>query len=202
MDSEMLEPAPTSTVQPRALSSRQERKLLDFLDERFLSLTRGYKKRSEPTTHLPTLATYLRAAQQILILILQIPPIDPSTSLRTALLLRLTNDVLNSIPGYPPDVESLPVGQIWDPHQGAGVDLKVEVGSGARSSMVSVTESTRLRTLEEWVSDKRSADSEDVEDMLGRLGVQDGFDELFSRTLDELGGLAGGIVVEPMSIVE
>ena len=32
-------------VRIRALSSRQEKNLVDYLDERFLELTRGYKKR-------------------------------------------------------------------------------------------------------------------------------------------------------------
>ncbi|KAG6817037.1 hypothetical protein H0H87_000449 [Tephrocybe sp. NHM501043] len=207
----------------RALSTTQERKLVDYLDEKFLQLMRGYKKRSEPTTHLPTLRDYLDASRQILSLIIQIPPIDPSTSLRTAYLLRLTNDTLSSIIGYPPEPESLPEAldwlddldqawlavlqaQVWDPDTGAGIDLyihAVDASMGMKSSPMSQTERTRLRSLivgssaslEEWLESQREREGEDVENMLQRLGLQAEFDELFSRTLDFLGGL-NGIAVE------
>ncbi|KAG5637910.1 hypothetical protein H0H81_002671 [Sphagnurus paluster] len=182
---------------------------------------------SEPTTHLPTLREYLDAARKILSLILQIPPIDPSTSLRTAFLLRLTNDTLGSIVGYSPDSESLPEAldwlddldqawlailraQVWDPAAGAGVDLYIDVAgasAGVKSSPVSQTERTRLRSLligssaslEEWLENRKEhgVDGEDVETMLQRLGLQSEFDDLFSRTLDYLGGL-GGVLVEPI----
>jgi len=79
-------------------------------------------------------------------MILQIPPIDPSTGLRIAYLLRLTGDVLNAIPGYKLDMPTSPAhatlknlieflddldqawlailqGQMWDPESGEGVDL-------------------------------------------------------------------------------
>lgn len=39
------------TSKLRALSSTQERKLVDYLDEQFLELTRGYKKRSVSTPY-------------------------------------------------------------------------------------------------------------------------------------------------------
>ncbi|KAJ7494355.1 hypothetical protein B0H11DRAFT_2156154 [Mycena galericulata] len=219
----------------RALSSAQERRLVNFLDEKLLDLTRGYKKRSEESTHLPTLTLYLDAATRILSMVLQIPPIDPSTSLRTAYLLRLTNDVLSSVPGYPADTDNIPFlldwlddldqawlsvlqAQIWDPENGA-TDLVIsteQAAAGTKSSPVTQTESTRLRSLlisgstalEEWLGgetprnntiveeDEEDEDMEpvdDVEDMLGRLGVQDGFDQLFWRTLQELGALHGDI---------
>ncbi|KAH0584629.1 hypothetical protein H2248_010162 [Termitomyces sp. 'cryptogamus'] len=212
--------------QSRALSSAQERKLVDYLDVQFLQLMRGYKKRSEPTTHLPTLHDYLDASRQILSLILQIPPIDPSTSLRTAYLLRLTNDALSSIVGYPPDSDSLPEAldwlddldqawltvleaQVWDPSTGAGVDLYIDAADasgGIKTSPMSQTERTRLRSLlvgsstslEEWLENgKESQEEQNVENMLERLGLQAEFDDLFSRTLDHLGGLSG-IVVDPV----
>ncbi|KAJ6630307.1 hypothetical protein B0H10DRAFT_1984021 [Mycena sp. CBHHK59/15] len=222
----------------RALSARQERKLVYFLDERFLELTRGYRKRYEPTTHLPTLSLYLEASQKILSMILQIPPIDPSTSLRIAYLLRLTSDVLSSVPGYPADAENIPIlldwlddmdqawlsvlqAQVWDPENGPA-DLVIDAeaaAAGTNSSPITQTERARLRsllvggatTLEEWLAgggprqtaiveddeDGKSTGAEqDVESMLQRLGVQDSFDELFWRTLQELGGL-GGIVLLP-----
>lgn len=39
--------------------------------------------------------------QPLMALILTIPPIDPSASLRTTFLLRFTNDLLESIPSFP-----------------------------------------------------------------------------------------------------
>lgn len=155
-------------------------------------------------------------------LILQIPPIDPSTSLRTAFLLRLTNDVLSSIPGYPASPEVLLEvidwlddldqawlavlqSQVWDPQAGAGADLLIEAACGMKSSPVTQTETTRLRSLlvggtaslEEWL--EGCSPEKDVEGMLERLGLQSEFDGLFSRTLDYLiliGGL-DGIVIHP-----
>jgi len=205
---DMVWEIPTTSMS-RPLTSSQERKLVDFLDDQFLELTRGYTKRSQPTTHLPTLSRYLDAARPILSLILQIPPIDPSTSLRTALLLRLTNDTLTSITGYPALPESLPEvldwlddldqawlavleAQVWDPIEARGVDLIIDVSEGMKSSPVSQTELTRLRSLlvgctanlEDWLYNHGD---EDVESMLERLGLQAEFDGLFYRTLDYLG---------------
>jgi hypothetical protein len=116
--------------------------------------------------------------------------------------------------------------QVWDPEDGPA-DLVIDAeaaAAGIKSSAVTQTERTRLRslliggsaTLEEWLSgdaaptrqntiieEDEEADEEagggsikDVEGMLERLGVQDGFDELFWRTLQELGGL-GGVVLPP-----
>ncbi|KAF9018419.1 hypothetical protein BDZ89DRAFT_1140024 [Hymenopellis radicata] len=127
----------------KALSVKKERRLVDYLDTQFLNMTRGYKKRSEPTTHLPTLQFYLESASTLLGLILQIPPVDPSTSLRTSYLLHLTNDVFGSATGYAPTAQNvvdlvdwlddldqawLAVlhAQVWDPRKGAGMDLVVD----------------------------------------------------------------------------
>ena len=55
---------------------------------------------SEESSTIRTLHAYLEASWHVLKVILQIPPVDPSTSLRTAYLLRLTGDVLKSITGY------------------------------------------------------------------------------------------------------
>ncbi|PBK70012.1 hypothetical protein ARMSODRAFT_956063 [Armillaria solidipes] len=203
---------------PRALSSKQEKKLVDYLDDSFLNMMRGYKKRSQPTSHLPTLQLYLEAATQILSIILQIPPIDPSTSLRTSYLLHLTNDVLSSIVGYAPDPQNVVdlmdwlddldqawlavlQSQVWDPKEGLGVDLVIDVDSvaaGVKSSPLSQTERTRLRslllggveTLEEWLFGWEG-DGDSSGNILEATGLQTAFDEVFSRTLDELGGLGG-----------
>ena len=196
-------------------------------------------------------------------IILQIPPVDPSTSLRTAYLLRLTGDVLNSITGYKLTSESTPTnghadgpiastanldsiplplarsalydlldflddldqawvavlqGQVWDPSSGAGVDLVVPIDSSSglnvKSTPPSQTDVTRLRSLliggqsalEEWLGEERltqggEGEEDDLSATLERMGLLDEFDELFSKTLDFLGG-AGGIIVEPGSTVE
>lgn len=232
-------------IHPKALSPAQERRLVDHVDERFLELTRGFKKRSaehfvddtpltiyssEPNSSFSTLSNYLESASKILVLILQIPPVDPSTSLRTALLLRLTNDVLNSIAGYAPTTSALAdavswlddldqawlvvlQSQMWDAENGEGVDLLIdadEAAAGVKSTPMNQTETTRLRSLlvsamaelEEWLDGGRGEEEgDDVESRLRRLGLQDKFDELFSGTLDFLGGV-GGFVVEPLSEID
>ncbi|KAK2466888.1 hypothetical protein APHAL10511_001146 [Amanita phalloides] len=212
-------------VLPRALSSAQERRLVDYLDEKFLELTRGFRKRYEPDSPFSTLSGYLEAASRILILVLQIPPIDPSTSLRTAYLLRLTNEVLSSISGYTPSTSALEdaaswiddldqgwlvvlQSQVWDAKKGEGVDLVLGAGEAVKSTAMSETEVTRLRSLivsgmaelDGWVGGGGEEEVE-VESKLRRLGLQDRLDELFSGTLDFLGGL-GGFVVEPLSSLD
>lgn len=96
-----------------------------------------------------TLPAYLEAARHLLLLVIQIPPIDPSTGLRIAYLLRFTGDVLFAIPGYQLETSSttsiqetlrevleflgdldrawLAVlqSQVWDPSTGQAVDLVV-----------------------------------------------------------------------------
>ena len=96
-----------------------------------------------------TLPAYLEAARRLLLLVIQIPPIDPSTGLRIAYLLRLTGDVLFAIPGYQLETSTttsiqetlrdvleflgdldqawLAVlqSQVWDPSTGQAVDLVV-----------------------------------------------------------------------------
>jgi len=201
-----------------ALSAKQERNLIAFLDDQFQGITRAYKMRSQPTTTLPTLSSYLNATRNLLSLILQIPPVDPSTSLRTALLLRFTGDTLNSIPGYPPDPDTLPEvidwlddldqawlsvlkSQVWDPISRTGADVVVESGVPLRSSPMSQTERTRLysllvggeASLEEWLVGTDADGEEDMRAVLQRGGVQEGFDDLFSRTLVELGALVGAV---------
>ncbi|KAJ4475550.1 hypothetical protein J3R30DRAFT_565817 [Lentinula aciculospora] len=203
----------------RPLSAKQERRLVVFLDNEFLELTRGYKKRSSPTSHLPTLDTYLQAAQRILRLILQIPPIDPSTSLRIQLLLRLTNEVLTCIPGYTPSSENLTLAmdwlddldqswvavlqaQVWNPSEGVGEDLIVDiddVARGVKSTPMSQTECTRLKsllfggvsTLEEWLEGKPIGVHRQ-----SAVVEEDGLNDIFSNTLEELGH-SGIVAVEP-----
>jgi len=187
-----------------------------------------YLSSSEPMAHLPTLDDYLQASQKILAMILRIPPVDPSTSLRTQVLLRLTNDVLSSTPGYLPTPENLVLAldwlddldqawvsvlqtQTWDPEEGVGVDLVIDAedaANGLKSTGPSQTERTRLKslliggvaTLEEWVEGRTVAEFDgetsnenvrDVEALLKELGLQEDFDNLFSRSLDELRDVGG-----------
>ncbi len=91
--------------------------------------------------------------------------------------------------------------QVWDPKEGLGVDLVIDVDSvaaGVKSSPLSQTERTRLRslllggveTLEEWLFGWES-DDDSSGNILEATGLQTPFDEVFSRTLDELGWLGG-----------
>jgi hypothetical protein len=106
---------------------------------------------------LKTLPAYLEAARHLLLLVIQIPPIDPSTGLRIAYLLRLTGDVLFAIPGYELDTSStisiqetlrdllgflgdldqawLAVlqSQVWDPSTGQAVDLVIVVDDDSQT---------------------------------------------------------------------
>lgn len=108
----------------------------------------------------------------MLAFILQIPPIDPSTSLRIAYLLRFTGDTLGSIPGYRPkgtndlrgplqdladfldDLDQAWVAvlkcQAWDPNLAQGIDLvlrsQVEVDTNAASPPDSLTTTRPLQS--------------------------------------------------------
>ncbi|KDQ59806.1 hypothetical protein JAAARDRAFT_126581 [Jaapia argillacea MUCL 33604] len=212
------------------LSPAQERRLIDNLDERFLDITRAFKKRTLPSSILPTLQSYLTATHTLLSLILQIPPLTrTSISLRTTLLLRLTGDVMTCFAGYPPVVGSLaPLlqwmdeldrgwlavirGQGWNLEEHTGFDIpplpnipspnaEINPNPTSPTSTMSQTERTRLRsllitgtqTMEEWLS-ALDTDGEDYTLGLERLGLQQGFDDLFFRTLSEIGGFEGSEV--------
>lgn len=114
---------------------------MHFVFKRFINC------RIEPSSTLQTLSAYLDSVRTVLAIILQIPPIDPSTGLRIAYLLHLTGDVLNAIPGYKLGAPNSPAahatlrnlidflddldqawlavlqGQMWDPDSGEGLDL-------------------------------------------------------------------------------
>jgi len=83
------------------LSNRQERRLRVYLEESFLSVSRLVKKRSESGLALQGLSPFLNAMKSLMVLILSIPPVDPSASLRTSYLLRFTGELLEAIPSYP-----------------------------------------------------------------------------------------------------
>ena len=100
--------------------------------------------------------------------------------------------------------------QIWDSNSKTAVDLVVPADDIAEinnsniqricSTPMNQTERTRLRSLlvtgtaqlEEWLAGMNK-DGEEYQDILERVGLQQSFDDLFERTLAEMGGLAGGI---------
>jgi len=193
------------------LSEQQERRLLDYLDGKYLEIHQGFSRRHEPESKLPTLQAYLLAMRTLLTLTLQIPPVALSGMLRTSLLLRLTGTVLDDIVGYLPDVADLiPLQQwldmldrgwlsvlcrhAWDPIRGV-VELPEELLK--KTPLPTQTDCTRVHSLlvtgisalESWMEGKNE-DEEDnlVHDMrrLGYQGYQSTFDELFHRTLTKL----------------
>ena len=125
---------------------------------------------------MKTLPAYLEAARHLLLLVIQIPPIDPSTGLRIAYLLRLTGDVLFAIPGYQLETTdttgiqeilrdlleflgdldqawlAVLQSQVWDPSTAQAVDLVITVDDDSdvpriKSTPPSQTEVTRLQSL-------------------------------------------------------
>jgi hypothetical protein len=116
----------SGTVRIYPLSDQQERRLLDYLDAKYLEIHQEYRRRSasrgitctlspwlmivprhEPQSKLPTLRDYLMATQSLFTLTLQIPPVAPSGMMRTSLLLRLTGTVTEDVLGYSPDSTDL-----------------------------------------------------------------------------------------------
>ena len=183
---------------------------------------------SDTSSTLQTLSAYLTETHTLLSFILQIPPVDPSASLRITLLLRLTGEVMSSIPGYKPDVQTLAQlldwlndldnawlavlrFQAWDPEARTGVDVVItpppeDADADAyippTSSPMNQTERTRLRSLlvtgtadmEEWLTAlDTTGQDQDYEAVLESMGLQQGFDDLFSGTLAEMGSLNGSM---------
>ena len=129
------------------------------------------------------------------------------------LLLRLTGEIFNSVPGYTPDENSLPIlldwlrdldrgwvavlrSQGWDSEARSGVSVRLP--DGARSGSLSQTERTRLKSmliagtgmLEEWMELLRAQSGDGK--ALGIETTQAGrFEDLFSGTLNEMGFLCG-----------
>lgn len=185
---------------------------MDHLDAQFLAITGAYKKRSEPNASglkVLDLSSYISALRSLLLLIIQIPPVPPSASLRVNFLLRLTNDFLTSVTGYPvPHDEHLTElldwlddldeawvviiqCQIWDPESGHGLDLILPSNVSMPSSPLTQTDRTRLRSLliggtasiEEWLTSiPEDANHGDRAQQL---------DDLFVTTLEEIGGFSG-----------
>ncbi|KAF5319017.1 hypothetical protein D9611_012656 [Ephemerocybe angulata] len=263
------------STRTRALTSGQERRLVSYLDDRFTECARNFRKRAEASSTLRTLPQYLEEARHLMALILQIPPIDPSTSLRTFYLLRLTGDVLSDIPKYglfkptstsdtldsdPPPLPEARIdlyqvrgvlrdlldflddldqawlavlqGLAWVPESAEGsgfVDLHhvtaeppskndsepegrasnghdEHESEGRKTTLPSQTDITRLKSLllggesavEDWLLNENIAvqpgardDSNDLTGLLDKMGLLDGFDAIFTATLDFLGGFGG-----------
>lgn len=125
--------------------------------------------------------------------------------------------------GYPPDTKTLPQllawlqdldkgwlavlrTQAWDTEGHEGIDVVIssdEDVASLKSTPVSQTERTRLRSLliggtsnmEEWLTGLDTG-GEDYEVSLERLGLQQGFDDLFASTLSEMGFLHGSVALE------
>ncbi|KAH9915712.1 hypothetical protein B0H21DRAFT_853318 [Amylocystis lapponica] len=223
-----VEPAAESEAAPHIimqdtvvpLTAKQERSLVDYLEQNFLEITRNHKKRSLPAHEHASDALVLFGSNAHPALPHSAdPPLDPSASLRTSLLLRLTGEVFSAIPGYAPDVETLPQllswlddldkgwlavlrSQRWDTASNTGVDVTLPADTRLHASPVSQTERTRLRSMliagtggmEEWLSvlDAGSG-GQGYEPVLEQLGFQQGFDDLFSRSLAQMGSLGSSV---------
>lgn len=124
---------------------------------------------------------------------------------------------MNSIPGYVPDTQTLAQllawlddldkgwlavlrSQAWDPIVRTGTDVTLPADNSQHSTPASQTDRTRLRSIlvagtsrmEEWLQEI-DMEGQSYELALERLGLQQGFDELFSGTLAEMGSLTGSM---------
>ncbi|KAF8437572.1 hypothetical protein L210DRAFT_3546249 [Boletus edulis BED1] len=136
---------------------------------------------------------------------------------------------MNSVPGYPPNLDGLPQlldflddldeawlavlnSQVWDPSSGTGINLVtpvdvMELDRPIRSTPTSETERMRLHSLlvtgtaglEEWLS-TLSTPAEDYQLALERAGFMQGFDDLFSKTLAEMEGLSEQLISDPVGM--
>lgn len=128
---------------------------------------------------------------------------------------------MDSIPGYIPDTETLPQlldwlddldhawltvlrSQVWNVLNRTGEDIVLEVPPDGEltlsSSPMNQTERTRLKSLlitgtarlEEWLA-RLDTEEESFEAAFERLGLQQGFDDLFTGTLMDMGALGGSV---------
>ncbi|KDE03983.1 hypothetical protein MVLG_05552 [Microbotryum lychnidis-dioicae p1A1 Lamole] len=96
----------------QALTERQESRLVLFLDQQLLLLSQAFESRSSPNSAHRTLASYLGTLTNLLTnMILTIPPIEPSHSLRIAYALTLTGLLAPAIKAYPIPEATLPI--LW-----------------------------------------------------------------------------------------
>src|ERR1700761_4043154 len=146
-------------------------------------------------------------------LIMMIPPLGTASALRTSLLLRLTGEVLDGIPGYTLEANTSKLleylddldkawvavleSQIWDSESASGSDLILPANHDMSllPSQVSQTERTRLKSLlvlgteklEDWlprIEDVTESDADGMDNSNNR------FNDIFFRTLTSLGELS------------
>ncbi|EST09887.1 hypothetical protein PSEUBRA_000283 [Kalmanozyma brasiliensis GHG001] len=92
---------PESVATPEPLSSKQEAKLRSFLDGALEDITRGYRKRFDPSSLLHTLPSYLAEWMRLLGVLAHVPPYGSgSTNLLVSYLLRCSTDLCDGITGY------------------------------------------------------------------------------------------------------
>lgn len=92
---------PDSVATPKPLSSKQEAKLRSFLDGALEEITRGYRKRFDPSSSLHTLTSYLAEWMRLLGVLARVPPYGAgSTNLLVSYLLRCSTDLCDGISGY------------------------------------------------------------------------------------------------------
>lgn len=181
-----------------------------YLDMQFLEISRAFKKRATGSSTLPTLESYLSAVRPLMSIILLIPPIDPSTALRTELLLKLTGDVLDAVTSYPPTSEALPLlrswldeldkgwvavleAQLWDPETGKGKDVAQALPNMLFSPTVEtmnldippgtpIYSSTPVSQTESTrLSSLLEAACDSIEEWLETIGEQEHFRDVFFR---------------------
>ncbi|KIY46053.1 hypothetical protein FISHEDRAFT_47809 [Fistulina hepatica ATCC 64428] len=201
--------ATSSTCSIQSLGPTQESRLVVYLDDRFIEMMGGYRKRqvADPTGSFHTLADYVSYARELLHLILKIPPAQPSASLRIAYFLQLIGDVLESLVGYPVhasdiqrvldwlvelDEASVVIlrGQPWDPPTREGISDSPP----PQYAVTSQTDRTRLcsiiisgsASIGDWI--EQADVNDDTQSFFDDLpSIQ----KLFPKTLDELSGLEG-----------
>ncbi|TKY90498.1 hypothetical protein EX895_000496 [Sporisorium graminicola] len=97
-----------SIATPKPLTSKQEAKLRSFLDGALEEITRGYRKRFDPTSPLHTLASYLGEWMRLLGVLAHVPPYGSgSTNLLVSYLLRCSTDLSDGITGYSLAMEAM-----------------------------------------------------------------------------------------------
>jgi len=90
-----------SVATPKPLTSKQEGKLRTFLDGALEDITRGYRKRFDPSSPLHTLSSYLAEWMRLLGVLAHVPPYGSgSTNLLISYLLRCSTDLCDGITGY------------------------------------------------------------------------------------------------------
>lgn len=95
------DPIPESVATPKPLTSKQEAKLRSFLDGALEDITRGYRKRFDPSSTLHTLPSYLGEWMRLLGVLAHVPPYGGgSTNLLISYLLRCSTELCDGITGY------------------------------------------------------------------------------------------------------